>query len=343
MSVALDAREDAARLGGQIRMAAAPFARPIAHKAALQLITSFGPFLVGCAAMYLALPVCRPLALVLALPTGALRVRIFIVQHDCGHGSFFASRRANMWTGRVCGLFTCAPYDNWSRQHAMHHALSNNIQRMSGSDDIFSACITVGDYLAMSRRQRFFYRLPRHPLVANLLLPPIVFLLVYRLPLGTPSHWRRERLSVYLTDACLVGLFGTLAFLLGWRDVLIVHLSIMIVASILGIGLFSLQHRFETARWMHTDKWNVLDTALMGSSCLNLPAVLQWLTGNIGFHHIHHLNPRVPNYRLEPAHRAVQAFTAVPPVFFHDVWNALRLTLWDETTGRLVAFRQIVA
>jgi omega-6 fatty acid desaturase (delta-12 desaturase) len=341
MSVALELQNDAVRLGGQVRLVAAGFARPIVRKAALQLITSFGPFLAGCVAMYLVLPFSLPLALALSLPTGALLVRIFIVQHDCGHGSFFASRRANTWTGRLCGLFTFAPYDNWGRQHAMHHALSNNIQRMSGSDDIFSSCITVRDYLAMSRRQRFLYRLPRHPLVANVLLPPIVFLLVYRLPLGTPKHWRRERLSVYLSDACLLGLFAGLAFLLGWREVLVVHLSIMVVASILGIGLFSLQHRFETARWMHTGSWNVLDTALHGSSWLSLPAVLQWLTGNIGFHHIHHLNPRVPNYRLEPAHTAVRAFATVPPVFFGDIWKALRLTLWDEAAGRLVAFREV--
>lgn len=342
MPVAFQSTNDgAARLGGQVRHAAAPFAQPIAHKATLQLLTSFGPFLAGCVMMYLALPFSLPLALALSLPTGALLVRVFIVQHDCGHGSFFASRRANTWVGRLCSLFTFAPYANWGRQHGVHHALSNNIQRMSDSNDMFSSCVTVRDYLTMSRRQRFLYRLPRHPLIANVLLPPLIFLLVYRLPLGTPRHWLRERLSVHLSNLSLVGLFGGLVFLLGWQAVLLVHLPIMVVASILGIGLFSLQHRFETARWMDKGVWNVLDTALQGSSWLRLPAVLQWLTGNIGFHHVHHLNPRVPNYRLERAHEAVQALTAVPPVFFSDIWKALRLTLWDEAAGKLVAFRDI--
>jgi acyl-lipid omega-6 desaturase (Delta-12 desaturase) len=335
--------DTAVRLGGQVRHAAARFAQPIAHTATLQLLTSFGPFLAGCLAMYFALPSSLPLALALSLPTGALLVRVFIVQHDCGHGSFFASRRANTWVGRLCSLFTLAPYANWSRQHGVHHALSNNIQRMSESNDLFSTCVTVRDYLAMSRHQRLLYRLPRHPLVANVLLPPLVFLLVYRLPLGTPRHWLRERLSVLLSNLSLVGLFGGLAFFVGWQEVLLVHLSIMVVASILGIGLFSLQHRFETARWMDKGTWNVLDTALHGSSWLRLPAILQWLTGNIGFHHVHHLNPRVPNYRLERAHAAVQALAAVPPVFLGDICNALTLTLWDEAAGKLVAFRDVVA
>jgi omega-6 fatty acid desaturase (delta-12 desaturase) len=331
-----------ARLGGQVRQAAARFAQPIAHQAMLQLLTSFGPFLAGCVAMYVALDFSVLLALALAVPTGALLVRVFIVQHDCGHGSFFASRRANTWIGRLCSLFTLAPYANWSRQHGVHHALSNNIQAMSISNDIFSTCVTVRDYLAMSRRKRFFYRLPRHPLIANLLLPPLVFLLVYRLPLGTPRHWLRERLSVQLSNLSLVALFGGLVFLFGWREVLLVHGPIMVVASILGVGLFSLQHRFETARWMNKGAWTFLDSALQGSSWLRLPAVLQWLTGNIGFHHVHHLNPRVPNYRLAPAHAAVQALVAVPPVLFGDISNALRLTLWDETAGKLVAFRDAV-
>jgi omega-6 fatty acid desaturase (delta-12 desaturase) len=211
-----------------------------------------------------------------------------------------------------------APYANWSRQHGVHHADWNNLQRTAGGTDMYSACTTLRDYLALSRRGRFLYRLPRHPLIANLLLPPLVFLLVYRLPFDTPRHWWRERLSVHLTNAALFAMFGTLALLLGWRQVLLVHLPVMTVASILGIGLFSLQHRFETARWMEKENWSFAKAALHGSSWLRLPTLLQWLTGNIGFHLVHHLNPRVPNYRLAEAHSVVQAVWPVQPLSLRD-------------------------
>jgi omega-6 fatty acid desaturase (delta-12 desaturase) len=342
-SARFSATKSAASLDGQLRRIAARFARPLAYKARLQLLTSFGPFLAACAAMYLVLPFSLPLAVALALPTGALLVRVFIVQHDCGHGSFFASRRANAWVGRLCSLLTCAPYGNWSRHHGVHHALSSNLDRPSSDTDMYSTCLTVRSYQALSPRDRFFYRLTRHPLIANFLLPPVVFLLVYRFPLGTPRQWWRERLSVQCTNAALVALFGGLVFLLGWRQVLLVQLPIMVVASILGVGLFSLQHRFATARWMDKNSWTFVDAALHGSSWLSLPAVLQWLTGNIGFHHVHHLNPRVPNYRLAPAHTAVQALVAVPAVLLGDVLGAFRLTLWDEAAGRMVAFSDVVA
>ena len=169
----------------------------------LQLLTSVGPFIAGCVAMYVVLPISYLLTLALALPTGALLIRVFIVQHDCGHGSFFASRRANALAGRLCSLCTLTPYANWSRQHSVHHADWNNLHRTGGGTDMYSACLTMRDYFAMSRRGRLLYRLPRHPLIANLLLPPVVFLLVYRLPLDTPRHWRRERRSVHFTNAAL--------------------------------------------------------------------------------------------------------------------------------------------
>jgi acyl-lipid omega-6 desaturase (Delta-12 desaturase) len=315
----------------------------LAWQGAAQLVTSFGPFLAGSAAMYLVLPISYLLTLALAVPTGALLVRVFIVQHDCGHGSFFASRRANTVVGRLCSLFTLTPYANWSRQHALHHADWNNLDRAGGGSDIYSACLTVREYLAMPPWQRFFYRLPRHPLIANVLLPPVVFLLLYRLPFDTPRGWVRERRSVYLTDAALICLYGALIGLLGWQPVLLVHLPIMVVASIVGVWLFSLQHRFETAHWTAKGEWHFVEAALYGASWFRLPRVLHWLTGNIGFHHVHHLNPRVPNYRLSDAHEAVHAVHPVPPL---SLWRGLAatfLTLWDEQRGRLVRFRDAVA
>jgi len=325
---------------GEIREAVAIFARPIRTRGLLQLVTSFGPFLAGCAAMYLVFPISYLFTLALAIPTGAFLVRVFIVQHDCGHGSFFASRRANAMTGRVCSLVTLTPFANWSRQHRLHHADWNKLDRIGGGIDIYSGCLTVREHLARTKWQRFIYRLPRHPVVANILLPPVVFLLLYRLPFDTPRAWLRERRSVYLTNAALAALFGTLAALLGWRELLLVHVSIMVVASILGVWLFTLQHRFDSARWTARAQWRFVDAALDGSSWLNLPRMLHWVTGNIGFHHVHHLNTRVPNYRLAAAHEAVQSKRPTRALCLDRAFAAPWLTLWDERSGRLVSFHE---
>ena len=322
-----------------VRHAAAAFAQPIAGQGALQLLTSFGPFLAACAAMYLAYPVSAWLAIALALPTGALLVRVFIVQHDCGHGSFFASPRANRWVGRLCSLITLTPFANWARQHSQHHGNWSNLDRREGAD-LYSACLTVREYLALSRWQRLLHRLPRHPLVAHLLLPPVVFLVLYRVPFDTPRHWVREHRSVHLTNAALAMMFGALALAIGWQEVLTIHLAIMVVASILGVWLFSLQHRFETARWARRATWDATQASLEASSWFGLPAVLHWLTGNIGFHHVHHLNTRVPSYRLGAAHEAVQALWPVKPLSLAGGLRAPWLTLWDEASGRLVSFRE---
>jgi acyl-lipid omega-6 desaturase (Delta-12 desaturase) len=322
----------------EIRRAVARFARPCRRSGVVQLATSFGPFLAACAAMYLAYPVSPWLTLALALPTGALMVRVFIVQHDCGHGSFFASRRANVAVGRLCSLITFTPFANWSRQHGLHHGNWNNLDRgRGGGVDIYSACLTVDEYLALSPWRRLVYRLPRHPLVANLLLPPLVFLLLYRVPFDTPRDWHDERRSVHFTNIALLALFATLVLLFGWQQVLLVHLPVMAVASVLGVWLFSVQHRFDSARWSPRANWSFVEAALTGSSWLDLPAALHWLTGNIGFHHVHHLDPRVPSYRLVAAHEALHAVP--PPLSLGRALAAPWLTLWDESRGRLVRFR----
>jgi omega-6 fatty acid desaturase (delta-12 desaturase) len=290
--------------------------------------------------MYLVFPISHFLALALALPAGALLLRVFIVQHDCGHDAFFASRRANAIVGRLCSVMTLTPFKNWARQHNMHHGNWNNLDRRKGSD-LYSSCLTVGEYKALTRWKQLLYRLPRHPLIANLILPPLVFVLLYRLPIDTPRTWKRERRSVWLTNAAIIAVFGTLAVLVGWREVLEVQLPIMIVASILGVWLFSLQHRFETTQWAKRADWTSSNASMQGSSWFALPRALHWLTGNIGFHHIHHLNPRVPNYRLSSAHDAVQARCLVRPLSLLGGLRAPWLTLWDEASGRLVRFRDV--
>jgi acyl-lipid omega-6 desaturase (Delta-12 desaturase) len=335
----MDADRAPHRSGVEVRQVAAAFAQPIRGQGALQLLTSFGPFIAACVAMYLVYPMSLPITLAFALPTGALLVRVFIIQHDCGHGSFFASARANATVGWICSLLTLAPFTNWARQHSLHHGNWSNLDRRKGAD-LYSACLTVNEYRALSQWRRFLHRLPRHPLVANVLLPPLLFMVLYRVPFDTPRNWRRERHSVHLTNAALLALFCTLGALVGWREVLTIHVSIMVVASIIGVWLFSLQHRFETAHWTRRAEWNPANASMDGSSWFDLPRVLHWLTGNIGFHHVHHLNPRVPSYRLGTAHGAIQVAWPVAPLSLGGGLRAPWLTLWDETRGQLVSFRE---
>jgi omega-6 fatty acid desaturase (delta-12 desaturase) len=243
-----------------------------------------------------------------------------------------------MIVGRMCSLFTLTPFTNWARQHSLHHGNWSNLDRRKGAD-LYSACLTVREYLALSRWRRLLHRVPRHPLVANVLLPPLVFLVLYRVPFDTPRRWARERRSVYFTNAGLLALIGSLALLAGWKEVVTIQVAVMIVASIVGVWLFSLQHRFETGRWVRRDEWNHVEASMEGSSWFDLPRVLHWLTGNIGFHHVHHLNPRVPNYRLGAAHVAVQALWPAEPLSLRGGLRAPWLTLWDEASGKLVGFR----
>ncbi len=291
--------------------------------------------------MYWAYPVSYLLTLALCIPTGAFLVRVFIVQHDCGHGAFFTSRSANHAVGMLCSLFTLTPYTNWRRHHAAHHANWNNLDRRQSGSDLYSSCLTVHEYQALTPWRRLVYRVSHHPLVANVLLPPLIFLLVYRIPFDTPREWRRERYTVYATNLTIAALIVTAGLLLGFRQVLLVQMPVIIEASIIGVWLFSLQHRFEASLWARQRDWNAAAAALEGSSYLRLPKVLQWFTGNIGFHHIHHLDPRVPNYRLEECCNAVPLLGTVPPLTFGASLPVLWLALWDEDRRSLVRFADL--
>ena len=323
----------------ELRAAVAPFETPSLRLGAWQLATSIGLYFVTLGAMYWSLGVSYWLTLALAFPAAGLVVRTFIVQHDCGHGSFFASRRANDIVGRICGVFTFAPYQNWRRQHAQHHSNWNNLDRRESGADIYSTCLTVAEYRALSPRQRFFYRLQRHPLLAHVVLPPLVFLLLYRVPFDTPKAWTAERRSVWLTNLAIAALFVTAGLTLGFGAVLLVQLPVVIVSTIVGVWLFSVQHRFEDAHWLRKEDWSFQAAAIRGSSYLKLPRVLQFMTGNIGFHHIHHLSPRVPNYRLEACYRSAPVLNAGKPLTIRSALGASGLNLWDEAGMKLVRFR----
>jgi omega-6 fatty acid desaturase (delta-12 desaturase) len=316
------------------------FQAPVLRRSISQLAITAALYAAAVAAMYyISIRVSPWLALALTVPAAGFVVRLFIIQHDCGHGSYFRSNMANQIVGWLCSLLTFTPFANWRRQHAGHHAIWNNLDKRHAGADLYSTCLTVQEYQALSPMRQRLYRLVRHPAVAQILLPPLVFLIWYRLPFDTPKAWRKERRSVHLTNLGLAALLATLVLCLGWEPVLLVQGPIMIVASIVGIWLFSVQHRFEESTWFRNSQWSPADAAIRGSSLLRLPRILQWFTGNIGFHHVHHMLPRVPNYRLEACHLAEPTF--VSGVTTLTLWQALRapsFALWDEAHGAMVRF-----
>ena len=326
-----------------LRSALKPYERSVVAASLFQLLSSIGLFVGACALMYWSLQLSYLVTLLLAVPTGALLVRVFIVQHDCGHGSFLSARWANDLVGTLCSVLTLAPYAHWRRHHARHHASWNNLDRRDTGSDIYSACLTVAEYEAMTRWKQFLYRLPRHPVIAHLVLPPLVFMILYRVPFDTPSDWAKERRAVHWLNAAIVALICALGISLGFVPVLLVQVPVMAVASIIGVWLFAVQHRFEDSHWARQEQWSFNGASLEGSSFLKLPRILQWFTGNIGFHHIHHLAPRIPNYRLERCYRNVDALKQNSPLTFGCAFSALRLALWDENRQRLVRFKDLAA
>jgi omega-6 fatty acid desaturase (delta-12 desaturase) len=324
----------------ELRTVALGFQEAIPRIALLQIATTFPPLLALLAAMHAGLALGWWPVLALGLPAAGLVVRVFALQHDCGHGSLFRSRRLNDALGRVCSLFTLTPYEHWRRQHAGHHAVWNDLDRRDRGADIYSTCATVAEYRAMGRWRRLGYRAVRHPLVAQLLLPPLVFLALYRIPFDAPPTWRGARRGVHLTNLGLAACYGGQCAVFGFGPVALVLLAVIVPASIAGVWLFSVQHRFEGVRWTWHADWDPVAASLEGSSFLRLPRVLQWFTGSIGFHHVHHLAPRIPNYRLEDCHGAHLAFALAKVVTLRDAFAAPRHVLWDEAAGRMVTFAE---
>jgi acyl-lipid omega-6 desaturase (Delta-12 desaturase) len=323
-----------------LRRATHPYEGAVLRRSLWQMANSFLPFLAICALMYWTLSSSYVLTLSLAFVAAGFVVRIFIIQHDCGHGSFFQSRRANNAVGVLCSLITFTPYLMWRRQHAGHHGHWNNLDRRSSGADIYSGCLTVDEFQRLSARRRWWYQVMQHPVVSWLVLPPTVFLLLYRVPFDTPREWHRERRAVHLTNLALLGLILSLGFTVGFRSMFLVQGPVIVIAATIGVWLFSIQHRFERALWARQHAWHPVSAALEGCSYLELPRLLQWFTGNIGFHHIHHLNPRIPNYGLEACHRANPALQTVYVLKPWHVLKAWRAALWDERTRRMVPFTQ---
>ncbi len=312
-----------------------PYARPHLGRSLMDLATSVVPYLALSFAMLIALKVSYLLVLAIAIPAAGFLVRTFIVFHDCSHGSFLPSKRANAWLGTVLGLLVYSPFLRWRHDHAIHHATSGDLNRRGGGD---VRTLTVSEYLALTPRARFSYRLFRNPLIM-FGLGPIVALLVGPRIVARNARPRMRR-SVIGTNIALAVLVATICWLIGWSDFLLVQAPTLMLAGSAGIWLFYVQHQFEDAYWEDSGNWTYADAALRGSSHLKLPTVLQFFSGNIGLHHVHHLNSRIPNYNLQRAHNENEIFHGVPTLSLADGLRAIRLKLWDEDHRRMVTFAE---
>ncbi|MEY2515565.1 MAG: hypothetical protein QOJ89_2923 [bacterium] len=313
----------------------APYATPNVGRALLDIATSAVAYLAVTAAMYAAVHVSVLLVLALAVPATGFLVRTFIVFHDCSHGSFLPWRRANTWLGVACGVLVYSPFHSWRHEHALHHATAGDLDRR-GMGDVET--LTVAEYAGRGRGSRIAYRLMRNPLVLLGFGPLWALILEPRLV----PRWARTRFGtkIVATDLVLVALLAAMCAAAGWRAVLLVQLTPALLAGSVGIWMFYVQHQFEGVYWERKEQWSYAASALRGSSHLRLPKVLQFFTGNIGLHHVHHLHARIPNYNLQRAHDDNPVFHDVRELDLWDAVMSLRLKLYDEPSGRLVTFAQ---
>lgn len=319
-----------------LKQMVAHYQRPNSWRAWWQVVNSLGAYAAVWALMALSAEVSWWLTVPLALLASGLLLRIFIIFHDCGHGSFFKSRRANRICGFVCGVLTFTPYGYWCRKHARHHATAGNLDRR-GIGDIWT--LTVQEYLEASRWKRFSYRLSRNPFVLFVIAPIYLFLIHQRFA-GRGST-RRDHISVWSTNVAILAVGVGLSAVFGVVPYLVIQLSVIGLTGSAGIWMFYVQHQFEDVYWEHQQEWDFAAAALQGSSYYKLPKVLQWFTGNIGFHHIHHLSPRIPNYNLARCHNAIPTLQTVPPVTLRTSLRSLSLRLWDESAQELVGWHRL--
>jgi acyl-lipid omega-6 desaturase (Delta-12 desaturase) len=323
---------------GSWKQAVAEHRQPVLRSSIWQLVDSLVPYLALWALMIWSLSISYWITLTLAVVAAGFLLRIFIIFHDCGHGSFFRSRRANRITEFITGVLTFTPYGQWRHQHAMHHASSGDLDRR-GPGEIWT--LTVQEYLEASRWKRFSYRLARNPLVLFGLAPLYVFLVQQRFP--SQSVGQRERRGVHATNAALALIVALMSLTVGIKAYLLVQLPVILLAAVAGIWLFYVQHQFEHVQWDRRPDWDYAEAALHGSSFYKLPKVLQWFTGNIGFHHVHHLSPAIPNYRLERCHEATPMFRAIKPITLGSSLKSLSFRLWDEQRRQLVGYGRVRA
>lgn len=313
-----------------------PYAGCSAKESLLQLLPTLLMFGVFYCLGYLAFQVSVFLALALTLPTAGFLVRLFIIQHDCSHGAFFVSRLANNVTGNLIGVLTLTPHACWRRFHSIHHAGNANLDRR-GFGDV--RMLTVDEYRRSSKREQWLYRLYRHPLVLFGLGPFVLFFFRQRLTGYMPADWHKERRELYLCNLTIITLYLVIVRIVGFERFLAFHIPMIAIASSVGVWLFYVQHQFPGSYWARTADWDPTVAAMQGSSYYALPKYLQWLTGHIGLHHIHHLNSRIPNYRLQSCFDDIEILRTARPLRLLESFACASLKLWDEERGEMVGFK----
>jgi omega-6 fatty acid desaturase (delta-12 desaturase) len=302
----------------------------------LTLVLLFGLWALA----YFLMDVSYALALLPLVPAAGLLMRVFIIQHDCGHGSYFKTKLANDVLGTFCSILTMTPYNCWRKLHSVHHATSGDLDRR-GHGDIDT--LTVEEYLRLSPKKRFAYRLYRNPLVLFGIGPFIQFVFLQRLNKGMPKSWRKERFSTNLTNVLLLAAALCCSYFLGFWKFLLLYFPPAALGASLGVWLFYVQHQFEEAYWQPNENWDYFKAGIKGSSYYALPKVLQWLTANIGIHHLHHLDHLIPNYRLQECMDKHPELRAVNRITLRQSFACLRFKLWDEAQGKMVGFREAKA
>jgi omega-6 fatty acid desaturase (delta-12 desaturase) len=318
----------------------AGYRQPSMTRSSFELFVTVLPFIVISAGAYISVAMGFWPGLVLVIPASAFLLRLFMIQHDCGHGSFFASRRLDDWTGRAIGVLTLTPYDYWRRTHAAHHATAGNLDER-GIGDI--STLTVEEYRALSPSKQFIYRLYRHPIVMFGIGPAWVFIIKQRLPFGLMRDGMVPWVSTMGTNAAILALAVAMIWMVGIVPFLVVHLPIVLLAGAAGIWLFYVQHQFEDTHWSEGKEWQFPAAALHGASHYDLPPMLRWITGNIGVHHVHHLASRIPYYRLPEVLKDYPELADIGRITFWQSLQCVKLVLWDEKSGKLVSFRDAAA
>jgi len=315
----------------------ARYKKPNRKRSAVELAVTLVPFAVLWALCSLAYVYGYWWGLFLIVPAAGFLVRMFMIQHDCGHGSFFANRLADDWIGRALGVLTMTPYDCWRRAHAIHHASAGNLDER-GTGDIKT--LTVAEYKSLPLWRRLVYRLYRHPIVMFGIGPTWIFIFEQRLPIGMMRGGSTPWVSSMATNLGIALAAAILIWFIGFVAFLVIHLSIVILAGSIGVWLFYVQHQFEETAWSRNPEWEFQYAALHGSSYYDLPAVLRWFTGNIGIHHVHHLSAKVPHYRLPEVLRDYPELCNIGRITLLDSLRCVKLALWDETRSKLVSFRE---
>jgi len=314
----------------------AKYRQPSLTRSSFELAISFLPFVALAVLAWMSLSVSYWLTFALSLANGLFLVRMFIIQHDCGHGSFFGNRHANNWVGRIIGVFTLTPYKVWRRTHSIHHSASGNLDKR-GIGDVYT--LTVAEFEALPRYKRIAYRVYRNPVFMFGFAPALLFMVQNRVPLSMMRSWEYW-MSAMGTNVMIAMMISLILWFGGLAPLLLIFIPTLLMAATLGVWLFYVQHQFENAQWDHNEDWELHEAALMGSSYYVLPGVLRWFSGNIGIHHVHHLYSRIPFYRLMEVLREHTALENLNRMTIRESLKSAQMHLWDEGSRKLVSFRQ---